>query len=123
MRLGTFTRLAVALSAVGFAGSAMAQDAQYVHAAIVGGKLAQAERDLERDTRAGSREPEVLLNLAAVYAMTDRGDQARGLYQQVLKRDDASLLLSGSRVASAHDVARKGLALLDRDTAIQMTSR
>ncbi len=123
MRIGTKTLLALALTASGIAGSAMAQETQYVHAAIVSGKLAQAERDLERDTRAGSREPEVLLNLAAVYAMTDRAEAARALYGRVLDGEDASLMLSSARVASAHDIARKGLRLLDRPATIQMTAR
>ena len=84
MRIGTLVLLAPALAAMGIAASAHAQDAQYAHAAIESGKLPQAERALTRETRAGSREPEVLLNLAAVYAMTDRADAARALYSRVL---------------------------------------
>jgi len=119
MRIGTKTLL----GAVVFAGSAQAQDAQYVHAAITSGKLSQAERDLERDTRAGSREPQVLLNLAAVYAMTDRPAEARTLYQRVLEGEDASLLLASQQVASAHAIARKGLGRLDRSVATRITAR
>ncbi len=123
MRIGTKTLLGVALSAVAFAGSAQAQEAQYAHAAITSGKLTQAERDLARDARAGSREPEVLLNLAAVYAMTDRPAEARVLYQRVLGGEDASLVLASSEVASAHAIARKGLGRLDRAVATRITAR
>lgn len=120
---GIATLLGLALAAGGFAGSAMAQDAQYAHAAITGGNLPGAERALEREARAGSREPEVLLNLAAVYAMTDRTDAARSLYTRVLAADDASLVLSSDRIASAHDVARAGLRRLSGTPTQQLTAR
>ncbi|KQN70787.1 hypothetical protein [Sphingomonas sp. Leaf62] len=123
MRIGTLVLLAPALAAMGFAASANAQDAQYAHAAIEAGKLPQAERALERDTRAGSREPQVLLNLAAVYAMTDRPDAARALYTRVLAGEDASLLMQSNQVARAHDVARRGLRMLDRSGTQQLTAR
>jgi hypothetical protein len=123
MRIGTLVLLAPALAAMGIAASANAQDAQYAHAAIAAGNLPAAERALERDARAGSREPQVLLNLAAVYAMTERSDAARALYTRVLAGEDASLLMPSDQVASAHDVARRGLRMLDRSSAVQLTSR
>ncbi len=100
-----------------------AQEARYAHTAITAGELSQAERSLEREARAGSREPEVLLNLAAVYALRNRTDDARALYGRVLNGEDASMVLSSNRVASAHDVARTGLRLLGRTTTTQMTAR
>lgn len=99
-----------------------AQEARYAHTAITAGELSQAERSLEREARAGSREPEVLLNLAAVYALRNRTDDARALYGRVLNGEDASMVLSSNRVASAHDVARTGLRLLRRTTT-QVTAR
>lgn len=100
-----------------------AQEARYAHTAITAGELSQAERSLEREARAGSREPEVLLNLAAVYALRNRTDDARALYGRVLNGEDASMVLSSNRVASAHDVARTGLRLLGRTTTTQLTAR
>jgi Flp pilus assembly protein TadD len=123
MRIGATALLGLALAASGVAGSATAQDAQYSHAAITSGNLQQAERSLERETRAGSREPEVLLNLAAVYAMTHRADAARTLYTKILAADDASMVLSSSRIASAHDIARQGLRMLGRPANTQLTAR
>jgi len=123
MRIGTIVLIAPALAAMGFAASANAQRAEYAHAAIEAGKLPQAERALERDARAGSREPQVLLNLAAVYAMTDRPDAARSLYLRVLEGEDASLLMPSDQVANAHDVARRGLRMLDRPGTLQLTAR
>ncbi len=123
MRIGTKALLASALAVMGIAGSANAQDAQYAHAAITAGQLPQAERALEREARAGSREPEVLLNLAAVYAMTQRPDAARSLYTRVLADKDASLMMPSDRIASAHDVARRGLRMLDGASMLQLTSR
>ncbi len=123
MRIGTVALLGSALAVMGIASSANAQDAQYAHAAITAGNLSSAERSLERETRAGSREPEVLLNLAAVYAMTQRPTEARDLYQRVLETRDASLVMSSSQVASSHDVARRGLRLLEQPGALQITAR
>lgn len=123
MRIGTLVLLAPALAAMGFAASANAQSAEYAHAAIAAGDLPKAERALERDARAGSREPQVLLNLAAVYAMTDRPDAARALYARVLAGEDASLLMPSDQVISAHDVARRGLQKLDRSGTLQLTAR
>ncbi|MEH3039478.1 MAG: tetratricopeptide repeat protein [Sphingomonas paucimobilis] len=123
MRIGTVALLGSALAVMGIATSANAQDAQYAHAAITAGNLTSAERALERETRAGSREPEVLLNLAAVYAMTQRPAEARDLYLRVLNAKDASLVMPSSQVASSHDVARRGLRLLDQPTALQLTAR
>ncbi len=123
MRIGAVALLGSALAVMGIASSANAQDVQYAHAAITAGNFTSAERSLERETRAGNREPEVLLNLAAVYAMTQRSDAARALYAKVLAGEDASLVLPSARVASAHDVARRGLQMLDRPATLQLTSR
>ncbi|MDJ0275948.1 tetratricopeptide repeat protein [Sphingomonas sp. 2R-10] len=115
--------LGSALAVMGIATSTNAQDAQYAHAAITAGHLTSAERSLERETRAGSREPEVLLNLAAVYAMTQRPDAARDLYAKVLAGKDVSMAMPSAQIASAHDVARRGLQMLDRPATMQLTSR
>lgn len=123
MRIGTVALLGPALAVMAIASSASAQNVEYAHAAITAGNLPSAERSLERETRAGSREPEVLLNLAAVYAMTQRPAEARSLYQRVLDAKDASLVMPSSQVASSHDVARRGLRLLDQPGALQLTSR
>lgn len=111
--------LAIGVSAAPLA----AQEARYAHTAITAGELSQAERSLEREARAGSREPEVLLNLAAVYALSNRTDDARAMYGRVLAGKDVSLVLSSNRVASAHDVARTGIRLLGRTATTQMTAR
>ena len=123
MRIGTTALLGAALAVMGIASSANAQDARYAHAAITAGNLLSAERTLERETRAGSREPEVLLNLAAVYALTQRPAEARDMYLRVLNAKDASMVMPSSQVASSHDVARRGLRLLDIPGAVQLTAR
>lgn len=123
MRIGTATLLGSALAVMGIASSANAQDAQYAHAAITAGNFSSAERTLEREARAGNREPEVLLNLAAVYAKTQRPAEARDLYLRVLNAKDASMVMPSSQIASSHDVARRGLRLLDQLGAMQLTAR
>lgn len=123
MRIGTAALLGPALVVMGIASSANAQQVEYAHAAITAGHLSSAERTLEREIRAGSREPEVLLNLAAVYAITQRPSAARELYQRVLDAKDTSLVMPSSQVAGSHDVARRGLRLLEQPSSIQLTAR
>lgn len=85
--------------------------------------LSNAEATLVKADRSTPDQPEVLLNLAAVYALSDRKSQARELYARVLSGENASLVTGSSRVANAHDIARKGISLLDRQAPTQFTAR
>lgn len=86
-------------------------------------KLVEAEATLLKANSASPNEPEVLLNLAAVYGLSGRADEARDLYGRVLRGENASLILSSSRTANAHEIARKGLRLLESRAPVQFTSR
>lgn len=87
---------------------------------IVAGDYDFAERKLVADLRVRPDSPELLLNLAAVYAMTDRANEARSLYQRVLQQDDVLMDLSGERTASSHAIAQRGLSRL---VPVQLTTR
>jgi len=92
---------------------AQAQDGDRVAStAIAQGDLARAERELTRELRIHPGRPELLLNLAAVYAGTGRQAEARNLYRDVLAQDEVLMQLSADRVAGSHAVANAGLRRL-----------
>ncbi|UVO51834.1 tetratricopeptide repeat protein [Sphingomonas sp. SUN019] len=80
--------------------------------AIAAGDLALAERDLVAERRIFPQRPELMLNLAAVYARTGRVAEARALYDAALNAPAVELDISGGKVATSHEVARAGQAML-----------
>jgi tetratricopeptide (TPR) repeat protein len=83
---------------------------------IVAGDYASAERIVNDTRKLFPVEPDLLLNLAAVYRRTGRVDDARALYQRVLGRPDADLDLANGANVSAHALARAGLRDLGQGT-------
>jgi thioredoxin-like negative regulator of GroEL len=83
-------------------------------AAIAKGDFAGAERMLVQELRIHPDRPELLLNLAAVYANTGRSSDARALYRRVLAQNDVLMDLSPDRTAGSHAIAVAGLRQLDR---------
>jgi len=93
-----------------FAAPAMAQNGdRTASAAIEQGDYAGAERTLLQELRIHPGRPELLLNLATVYARTGREAEAKALYRQVLAQNDVKMDLSADRVAGSHAVAMAGL--------------
>lgn len=90
-----------------------------IHDAIVGGDYQKAERVLQPRFAAGERSPELMLNLAAVYVLTNRSEAARPLYLAVLGEPDVAMDASRQEgdVVSAHAVARAGLRRIEIVTA------
>jgi thioredoxin-like negative regulator of GroEL len=88
--------------------------------AIVDGAYSTAEAKLVGELRARPDQPELLLNLAAVYAKTGRIAQARTLYDRVLSQDEVLMDLASQRTAGSHAIARTGL---DRLEAVQFSAR
>lgn len=80
--------------------------------AIAAGSLGQAERTIAAERAIFPDRPELMLNLAAVYARTGRDAQARALYGDVLARDAVAMDLADGTVQSSHELAQKGLARL-----------
>ena len=106
----------VALASAVFAGPAQAtggRDAA-VYQTIMSGDYASAEGALLPRLRAGEATPELLLNLAALYALTDRPEAAQALYRWVLSERDVTMDLSMREgdTKSAHAIARDGLSRL-----------
>lgn len=98
-----------------------AQAQEYVASdAIMSGDYAKAEKDLRQELRVFPDRPELMLNLAAVYARTGRDADARALYNEVLARQDVLMDVSTGTTAGSHAVARKGLNRLE---TVQFTAR
>jgi Flp pilus assembly protein TadD len=89
-------------------------------AQIAAGDYVAAERVLVRSLRVDANDPELLLNLAAVYAKTERQGGARTLYARVLAGPDERLAIGGGSVARAHALAQTGLS---RVQAVSLASR
>ncbi|WP_033921762.1 tetratricopeptide repeat protein [Sphingomonas sp. 37zxx] len=97
------------------AASAVAQNRTdpYGHDAIERGQFSEAEASLRAQLALEPAKPELLLNLAAIYARTNRLDQAEVMYQRVIAGEDVSLLLRPDHALGAHAIAQRGLGKLD----------
>jgi thioredoxin-like negative regulator of GroEL len=97
------------------------QDPRVAYTEITQADYFAAEAKLVRELRAHPYEPELMLNLAAVYAKTGRLDQARALYTRVLAQPQAELALGATRSTWSHQVAQIGLRMID--TSLQLSAR
>ncbi|RYD49730.1 MAG: tetratricopeptide repeat protein [Sphingomonadales bacterium] len=95
-------------------------DDRDIAAAISVGAYTDAEQALNAQLRANPGLPELLLNLAAVYAKTGRDSEARAIYAQVLAQRDVMMDLPSGKIAGSHAIATTGLKLV---TSVQITSR
>ena len=82
-------------------------------AAIAQGDYAGAEKTLLQELRIHPGRPELMINLATVYAKTGRKAEARALFRQVLAQDNVLMDLSPDRTAGSHALAVAGLRRLD----------
>ncbi|MDQ0251409.1 Flp pilus assembly protein TadD [Sphingomonas kyeonggiensis] len=116
----------IVLAAAPFALAALPAQAQgqngdpVASTAIQNGQFSQAERQLTAQLRQNPGAPELLLNLAAIYAETGRAAEARDLYRQVLSQRNFEMDLPGDRQSTSYAVANRGL---QRVNALQLTSR
>ncbi len=99
---------------------AQAVEQPNAHLAIAAGDYDSAESQLIAEQRIFPARPEVMLNLAAVYAKTGRVSEARALYNRVLALKPVAMDVADGQVAASHIVARRGIRLLD---AAQMAGR
>lgn len=76
---------------------------------IAAGDLSGAERTLQAERRIFPDRPELMLNLAAIYAATNRASEARSLYSDVLRRNVVPMDMPSGAVVSSHAVAHAGL--------------
>lgn len=114
-----FAGLALA-GAMGAAGSAMAAADDSGYHAIAHGNLAAAEAQIASERRLFRQDPDLLLNLAYVYARTGRVEQARALYGDVLARPAEDVDLANGDSIDSHVAARAGLL---RIAGIQFSAR
>lgn len=91
--------------------SAVAKD-RVGYQAIAAGSLAKAEQTITAERAIFPDRPELMLNLAAVYARTGREAQARALYGEVLDREAVAMDLADGSVRTSHELARAGLGRL-----------
>lgn len=99
---------------------AQAQDTSASASLIKAGAYSKAESRLVGQLRARPDSPELMLNLAAVYAETGRTGEARSLYRQILAQDDVLMDVSQSRSVGSHAIARAGMRRID---AVQFSAR
>ncbi|SOB87910.1 hypothetical protein SAMN06297144_3048 [Sphingomonas guangdongensis] len=111
---------AVAAVITGPAAAAQSEPVARARTALLSGDYDAAERLLLAEQRIRSDRPEVLLNLAALYATSGRAGDAVTLYRRVLTQPDLVMDLSRGRTASAHAIARRGL---DRLSGVQTAAR
>lgn len=111
----TLTRVLIVAATLGMPSVALAELNDFNgYAEIQRGDLAAAERILVDQRRMFAGDPDLDLNLAMVYMQTGRTADARALYQLVLNRPDEAMDMAKGPAASSHDLARTGLARLDR---------
>lgn len=116
MRLSLLTLSLVALAAP-VAASAKQGSAPEL---IAAGNYQAAEQVLDADLKMFSNDPELLLNLAAVYQYTGRAAQARALYQTILTQPDVLMEFSPDRSGWSHAIAQTGMRRL---SGVQLSSR
>jgi Flp pilus assembly protein TadD len=116
----------IVLAAAPFAFAALPAQAQrdngdpVASAAIFNGNFSKAEQDLNSRLRLDPDQPELLLNLAAVYTQTGRTSEARALYLRVLQQRDYEMDLTADRVSTSHAIATKGLQYI---RTLQLSAR
>ncbi|MBW6525949.1 tetratricopeptide repeat protein [Sphingomonas sp. RHCKR7] len=114
MRISGWT-IALALTTIAAAPAAAKDRVGYQ--AISSGSLAQAEQTIDAERVIFPNRPELMLNLAAVYARTGRASQARSLYSRVLDQAPVTMDLADGSVQSSHLLAQRGLSRLQATMA------
>jgi len=101
---------------IGSAAVAQGQDAQgnsYAASAISSGQLGEAERILRPINLSDVDDPGRLINMATVYARTQRYDDARDVLARVRMLPDEQLDLQNGATYSSHMLATAMLTRLD----------
>ena len=94
--------------AASLAGPALARD-RTGYQAISAGDYDAAEKTLVAERRIFPGRPELMINLATVYARTGRVSEAASLYRAALTTDPIEMAMPDGGVASSRDVAQRGL--------------
>ncbi|OWK32910.1 tetratricopeptide repeat protein [Sphingomonas mucosissima] len=110
MRIMLFLSLAAGLAA-----PALATD-RTGYKAIAAGDYQKAEETLLVERRIFPRRPELMINLATVYARTGRVAEAAALYRAAMQVEPVEMMLPDGMVSSSHEVAQRGVNNLSRVT-------
>ena len=102
-------------------GAALAQaDQNNGFTEIAAGRFDAAEQVIVQERKMFRHDPDLMLNLAFVYARTGRTAQARALYAEVLQLPDEAMSRAGQRDAGSHAIATAGLSALE---AVRLSAR
>ena len=107
----TIVYLVVAGLGLGVPGLAQAQSFSGAEQ-MMRGDLPAAEREIAHQRRMFPNDPDLLVNLASICARTNRVNDARRLYRDVLARADEPLTLANGATVSSHQIALTGLRSL-----------
>lgn len=99
--------------AAGLAAPVMASD-RTGYQAIAVGDYQKAEETLLVERRIFPRRPELMINLATVYARTGRVAEAAALYRTAMQVEPVEMVLPDGVLASSHEVAQRGVNSLGR---------
>lgn len=103
----------IVAAALGVAGPGLAANSEFNGSTeIARGDYAAAEKIIVKQRKMFANDADLIVNLAMVYRQTNRPDQARALYQRLLKLPDEELDMAG-RLTTAHRVAREALAKME----------
>lgn len=94
--------------AISLATPALARD-RTGYQAIAAGNYQAAEKTLLAERRIFPSRPELMINLATVYARTGRVSEAASLYRAAAATDPVEMAMPDGGVASSRDVAQRGL--------------
>lgn len=90
-----------------------AADGSYASSAITSGRYAEAEHALKAASFSDAADPARLINIATVYARTDRLPDARTALVRVTQLPDEELTLQNGVAYSSHKIATVMLQRLD----------
>lgn len=111
--------LIASLVAAAFAMPAHANDRTGFQS-IVAGDYAAAEQTLVAERRIFPSRPELMINLATVYAHTGRIGQAAALYRAAMEAEEVDLAMPNGDTTSSRVVAQRGL---DRLGSVTIATR
>ena len=107
-------------SSAALAGTANANSSVYAASAIHSGQLAEAERILQPASYTDAADPARLINIATVYARTQRYAEARAALLRVQALPAEPLELADGASYSSHVIAR---AMLGRMSGVQLSAK
>lgn len=113
------TMILASLVAAALASPALASD-RTGYQAIAVGDYRTAEKTLTAERRIFPSRPELMINLATVYARTGRTSEAASLYRAALAADDIEMAMPNGDVSSSRAVAQRGL---DRLGSVTLATR